>query len=551
MADENFSNPSGLPGRLVRQLSTSAKHYQPGIYSVLGFHRSLEITADPAAAGFIPLSSVAARGRNTKLFAVGLLPPSMSIDESQLLDRSATVPNLTGDAATAEGIRRITIADEEERTVPRKISSAGKGAIAKFEGSRLKAYYDSGGVLTIGIGHTGNEVTPGLVWTQEQVDAQFAVDVARFERAVARAVTVPLTQGQFDALVSLTYNIGEGAFRESTLLKKLNAEDFAGASAEFAQWNKVKGRVSQVLVSRRGVERQIFDRASLVADNPRPIGADADSAVFVGYGSNNANSFRRGVSRQVDLLQTKLLANQRAYMMAAKAALRAMADTPPLRLLVNPNTFSVKSQKIVSDANWGRNGPIIEFWGDDQDKISGAGKVAAFYALDANPRLGQGGPGLSRGARNVSMAWQNFQSLYLLYRNNAGLYTSDWGQQDRDILLTTVGSVYLFYDNILYLGCFDSFTVTESDETPFTVEYSFEFSVRAAFLLEFAQDFNYGGAAAFRQSTLGSGLPTQSNQASTESVADLAAAGGSVIAANDVQGTIDAAANFLTGTGGF
>jgi hypothetical protein len=152
---------------------------------------------------------------------------------------------------------------------------------------------------------------------------------------------------------------------------------------------------------------------------------------------------------------------------------------------------------------------------------------------------------LGRGIRNVSFSWQNFQSLYLLYRNNGGMYLSDMSQQDRDVLLTTVGSVYLFYDNILYIGCFDSFTITEDAERPFSVEYSFEFTVRAAFLLEFAQDFNYGGSAFFRNSTLGSGLPTQSTATSAASLNDLA--GGSVIAANDVQSTIDAAADAVVG----
>lgn len=564
MADETITSPSGSPGNVVRQISTSAKYYHPGVYtgtlqqtdlpSYLSFYRDLSITADPAAGGFIPLSSVPARGRNTKLFAVGILPPNMIIDESQLLDRSATVPKLSGAAAenaTAENIRRITTADEEELIVPRRLSTAGRGLIAKFEGTRFEAYRDSGGVVTIGIGHTGPEVKMGLVWTQAQVDAAFAADLARFEAAVSASVAEPVTQGQYDAMVSLAFNIGTPAFQKSTLLKNLNAKNTEGASREFLVWNKVNGKTSQNLSSRRAIERGVFDRATLAPDNPVPVGADVDSNNFSGYGSENANSFRRGLARQVDLTRPKFLATQRSYRMAAKAALQAMANTPPLRLLVNPNSFGVKSQKIVSDGNWGRNGPIIEFWGDDQDKISGAGKVAAFYALDANPRVGGGGPGLGRSVRNVSLAWQNFQSLYLLYRNNGALYTGDMSQQDRDLLLTTVGSVYLFYDNIMYIGCFDSFTITESDQAPFSIEYSFEFTVRAAFLLEFARDFNYGGSAAFSKSTLGAGLPTQSSATSTAAISEIAAAGGSVIAANDVQGAVDAAADFIVQTGTF
>jgi len=519
---ENVISSAKLPGDLVRHLSTSAGYHGPqayaaslqpsksvgGIPGFLTYHRDLSITADPAADGFIPLSSVSGRGRNTKLFAVGILPPNMMIDPSLVLDRSATAPGLARAAADAQ--RVITFEDDQELLRPTKISAAGKGAIEKFEGSVPTAYRDSGGVLTIGIGHTGPEVTPDLVWTQAQIDQQFNIDIARFEATVAAAVTVPVTQGQFDAMVSLAFNIGETAFRNSTLVQKLNAGDVAGASAEFPAWRMVKGNVSGVLVARRRDERAIFDAASPPLDQPLPVTSDAQEATFAGYGASNANSFRQNLARQTDLKPTALQVKQTGYFKSIKATLDSMAGTPPLRLLVNPNSFSVKSQKIVSDGNWGRSGPIIEFWGDDQDKISGSGKVAAFYALDANPRLGRGGPGLSRGARNVSLAWQNFQSLYLLYRNNGGLYTAEMNQQDRDILLTTVGSVYLFYDNILYIGCFDSLSITESDQQPFTVEYSFEFTVRAAFLLDFAQDFTYGGAPAFSRSTLGAGLPVQS-----------------------------------------
>ena len=205
-----------------------------------------------------------------------------------------------------------------------------------------------------------------------------------------------------------------------------------------------------------------------------------------------------------------LLAAQYTQILSTKRALEAMANVPPLRMLINPNKFSVKSQKIVSDGNWSRSGPIIEFWGDDRDKISGSGQIAATYALNTNPLLGQGGPGLTRAARNHSEAWQNLQSLYLLYKNNGGLYLQDLSQQERDITLSTVGSVYLYYDNILYIGCFDSFTINQTDTKPFTAEYSFEFTVRAAFLLDVPDQQSYGVATAFsrrRQPT----LPTRSS----------------------------------------
>ena len=147
-----------------------------------------------------------------------------------------------------------------------KISSAGEALIKSFESCRLTAYRDGGGVLTIGWGHTGDEVVPGLTITQSQADALFDDDIARFERGVAALVTVPLTQGQFDALVSFSYNVGldqdedtkaEG-LGDSTLLRKLNAEDYAGACAEFPKWNKDNGKVVNGLIRRRKAEAELF-----------------------------------------------------------------------------------------------------------------------------------------------------------------------------------------------------------------------------------------------------------------------------------------------------
>lgn len=87
-----------------------------------------------------------------------------------------------------------------------------------------------------------------------------ASDLKKFEAAVNK-VTVALNQNQFDALVSLTYNIGTGAFASSTLLKKLNAGDYKGAAAQFDVWNKAGGKRMQGLVNRRSTERKLFEKA--------------------------------------------------------------------------------------------------------------------------------------------------------------------------------------------------------------------------------------------------------------------------------------------------
>ena len=147
----------------------------------------------------------------------------------------------------------------------KKISTAGINLICGFEGLKLKAYDDGVGVWTIGFGTTiypnGIKVKKGDTCTEAQAKAYMAHDLKKFESAVNSAVTVLINQNQFDALVSLAYNIGTGAFKKSTLLKKLNEADYKGASAQFAVWNKGGGKVMQGLVNRRVIERKLFEKA--------------------------------------------------------------------------------------------------------------------------------------------------------------------------------------------------------------------------------------------------------------------------------------------------
>lgn len=138
----------------------------------------------------------------------------------------------------------------------------GRAALAREEGCVLSAYKDSVGVLTIGIGHTSRAgppvVTPSLWLTLDECFELFAKDLAKYEAAVNTAVRVPITQSQFDALVSLCYNIGQGALKGSSLLRKLNARDYQGCADGFRAWNKAGGKVSAGLAGRRERERNIF-----------------------------------------------------------------------------------------------------------------------------------------------------------------------------------------------------------------------------------------------------------------------------------------------------
>lgn len=141
-----------------------------------------------------------------------------------------------------------------------KTSDVGRKLIETFEGLRLTAYQDQGGVWTIGYGHTG-DVYQGETITQAQADNYLGIDLHHIENTIYLNVKISLNQNQFDALVSLIYNIGGGNFTKSTLLKLLNNSDFMGAGNQFLVWDKVGGIVNSGLAARRVAERQLFLKA--------------------------------------------------------------------------------------------------------------------------------------------------------------------------------------------------------------------------------------------------------------------------------------------------
>jgi lysozyme len=128
--------------------------------------------------------------------------------------------------------------------------------ITKEEGFRNKAYRDSKGLLTIGVGHLIKESEPHLVnatLTDEQVKELLKSDLRWCSEAVESSVRVPLTQNQFDSLYSLCFNIGETAFKRSTVVRRLNQNDYMGAADAILMWNK-----PAVLQKRRERERALF-----------------------------------------------------------------------------------------------------------------------------------------------------------------------------------------------------------------------------------------------------------------------------------------------------
>lgn len=140
-----------------------------------------------------------------------------------------------------------------------KTSKNGINLIKTYEGCRLTAYKCPAGVWTIGYGHTGN-VKQGDKITQLQAETLLAVDLQRFEYSVNRSVKKSITQNEFDALVSFTFNVGIGNFEKSTLLKLINMGQFELASKQFERWIYAGGKPLTGLKKRRLAEKTLFLR---------------------------------------------------------------------------------------------------------------------------------------------------------------------------------------------------------------------------------------------------------------------------------------------------
>jgi lysozyme len=192
--------------------------------------------------------------------------------------RAISPPGLFNDPGAIQALHNLLDAYGAERAGPSEsmaVSPSGIAMIHSFEQCRLKAYPDpgskDGAPWTIGWGSTtdeaGKPIAPGAFWTQERCDARFRQNLTEIEEGVSRLLAgAPTNQGQFDALVSLAYNIGldndadsiaEG-LGDSTLLKKHSAGDYAGAAKAFASWRFNDGKELAGLVRRRAAEARHY-----------------------------------------------------------------------------------------------------------------------------------------------------------------------------------------------------------------------------------------------------------------------------------------------------
>jgi len=143
-----------------------------------------------------------------------------------------------------------------------KVDASGERLIKSFEGCKLAAYPDpatGGDPWTIGYGATGPGIVKGVIWTQAQADERFTQDIAKFAAKVDALIGfAPTTQGQFNAMVSLAYNIGTGNFGNSTLLRLHKAKDYSGAADQFIRWCNANGKRMTGLTRRRAAEAKMY-----------------------------------------------------------------------------------------------------------------------------------------------------------------------------------------------------------------------------------------------------------------------------------------------------
>lgn len=132
--------------------------------------------------------------------------------------------------------------------------------IKRYEGCKLEAYLCPANVWTIGWGHTGTEVIKGLKITQEEADRLLEKDIERIESTIKPMIKVPVNENQIGALISFAYNLGPYALKKSTLLKMINEGKADEAGPQFNRWVYAAGTKLSGLVSRRELERQLFEK---------------------------------------------------------------------------------------------------------------------------------------------------------------------------------------------------------------------------------------------------------------------------------------------------
>jgi hypothetical protein len=552
---------------IYRQIEATAKLHEPAVYQLLSFYHSLETQAEPLDGQFIPLTTVQlGEPSKTKIFAIGLIPPSVSGGASRLLDRSGTI---RADGAYVDLIAGTPdVGSSSTGDLPGETSGLPTSMPLPVGPTQTDStdFFDQYVAMCNRLGcqpeelakviqsecgwkeHATNSIAKGLIQLVKttacgRVDPKTGqrvgglgmseADYAKFEQC-SRLEQLPWIEkfykkrakgknaGELKLITFGGYNNPDGSIWSSTAQPKPpENKPFRNAEGQRKAYELNKGvddtpafpggpvpkgyltvKDLAYQIDKHPVNASVLEgikraKERLGMGSPPPLMCEPDAPTTEKWPEKGAKDAQVAAKTTVqtagkDLNTTSLglMLNsaQQVSIRLMKEAVEQIAATPPLRMLVNPQSLRVSSEKLIASGGWGRNGPIAEHWGDQPDKIEGSGKIAAFYSRTA----GYDTPGLSRTNRQFSTSYQNFLSLFLIYKNNGGVWLPDplLPEHSRVHNLSVVGSVYLYYDGILYIGSFDSLSVNETDDAPFSLDYSFSFTVRASYLFDRADDPN-------------------------------------------------------------
>jgi hypothetical protein len=510
------------PTSIAQQIAQAADLYAPNVYyNLLSQNVSLGLVLDPMGQQFIPVSDAYFNSdAKKKLFVVGIIPPNAQVTGKKL-DRSNAnpIPNTTSASTTINpGQNTTTVPGADGVTATDRGAAVKNTLTIQQAGAAISAAYTqrfghppTKAELGIYVSQSYKETEDGrggLVWPDNNPGyignwpgSKIPNGQQTFLHGDGRYYAAyPTAQQGAAAFVSTIYKTGGDAAIAAAQAGDANAyaqalhnggymedpvSDYAGTIAQNQAY--ITGRVGHLKNPPLPdpINIQPSDAASPATgwkDQGSSAAASATASAAIGSNTNLSNTTTTA---------QKFQQAQQAMVLATRRLLANLANTPPLQFLVNPSSFKVNNEKVVSTGNWTRYGPanVVEHWGDGQDKIEGSGKVAAFMAIDISGETAQA-PGLTRTARHYSASFQNFLSLYQIYKNNAGLYMPD-GIDSNQLNITMLGSIYIYYDHTMYIGSFDELTMSEADTAPYTIEYSFTFTVRATFLLDMIPDPNH------------------------------------------------------------
>ena len=229
-------------------MGTWIKETDVAFYLMEGGHYISKITKYPSKTN--PAEQVVNVAGMKAWFSRSDAPRGMTVSRGGIGPEPKPKPELVAAAAKSAS-------DSPSSKGPKRTNKNGLLLIKSFEGLRLKAYKDAVGIWTIGYGTTRG-VRPGQTITEAQAVQFLQEDLTRFEKSINEVVRTPINDNQFSALACFTYNVGPGAFRSSTLLRKLNAGDIRGAADELLRWDKAGGRTLAGLTRRRKAETLLF-----------------------------------------------------------------------------------------------------------------------------------------------------------------------------------------------------------------------------------------------------------------------------------------------------